>query len=56
MTRIVALFYLAIALWLGGFLAAGVTAGAPGAVATGAFGLLATLVTGAIRIGPQPSQ
>lgn len=53
MSRVLVFFYLALALWLGGFLAAGITSGAPAAVVVGTFGLLASIAMSAVRIGPQ---
>lgn len=40
-----------ILVWLGGFFAAGVTAGAPLAVITGSVGMLCTLAATAVRAG-----
>lgn len=53
MSRILALFYLFGALWLLGFGAAAVTAGAPAAVACGTISMLCFLATVAARIGAQ---
>lgn len=55
MKAIAALFNVALGLWLGGFLAVVTAAGAPAAVALGAFGLLGTIFAAAVRIGSQPS-
>lgn len=53
MKAIAALFNVALGLWLGGFLAVVTAAGAPAAVALGAFGLLGTIFAAAVRIGSQ---
>lgn len=50
MSRVVA-FYIALAVWLAGFGAAAVTAGAPAAVVVGTAGLLGTIAAAAARIG-----
>jgi hypothetical protein len=54
-TRIAALFCVALGLWLGGFLAVATAPGAPAAVALGAFGLLSAISAAAVRIGSQHS-
>jgi hypothetical protein len=47
--------YVLAGLWLAGFLAAGITAGAPGAVVCGSLGLLGFLSVAVARIdGEQP--
>lgn len=48
--RIVAVFYLALLLAVGGFFAAGWTAGSPAAVLTGWAGLFATFLVSVLRI------
>jgi hypothetical protein len=50
---ILALFHVALGLWLGGFLAVVTAGGAPADVALGAFGLLGTVSAAVARIGTQ---
>jgi hypothetical protein len=55
MSRLIASFFTAFGMWLGGSLAVVAAPLALAAVALGAFGLLSTVFAAAVRIGSQPT-